>query len=407
MVSGSDRSDSALLEDLRGQGINVSLHQDGSAVPADVELFVYSEAIPEDAEERVKATKLGVRQISYCQALGELSCEYTVIAVCGTHGKSSTTAMAAKVLVDAGFDPTVVVGTKTPDLGGRNWRKGESDLFLLEACEYRRSFLHLSPSMILMTNADGDHFDSFGSIEEYQQAFVSFVSKLSEDGLLITHMDDPDCARIAEEAGTLVRDADEEVMPVLAVPGRHMSENAQLVMALADTLGIDPDATRASLLAYQGAWRRMEPKGDTVHGVPVFDDYAHHPREIRATIAALCNAYPDRRLVCVFQPHTHDRTIKLYDEFLGAFTDADLVVVSDIYNARNDIETGIVDVEKFVTDLAKASDVETISGRSLTETERLLRQDILRAGDLLLVMGAGDVTALAGTMVVETYGKSL
>ncbi|MDD5469613.1 MAG: Mur ligase domain-containing protein, partial [Candidatus Peribacteraceae bacterium] len=179
---GSDRVESTMTAALSGEGIAVSCEQDGSHIPEDCDLFVYSEAIPQDAPERRKAAELGIRQCSYFQALGELSRDSRVIAVCGTHGKSSTTAMAAKVLMDAGQDPTVVVGTTSPDLGGQNWRKGGSDLFLLEACEYRRSFHHLSPDIILMTNADGDHFDAFASVEEYQQAFVDFLRLLPEGG---------------------------------------------------------------------------------------------------------------------------------------------------------------------------------------------------------------------------------
>src|SRR3989344_2888210 len=153
-VLGSDRSDSALLDDLRSQGITVILKQDGSGVPADVDLFVYSEAIPEDAPERARARDLGIPERSYPEAVSELTKDHRLIAVCGTHGKSSTTAMITRLLLETGHDPTVIIGTKCKELNGRNWRRGKSDLFVLEACEYRRSFLNYSPDILLLTNCE-------------------------------------------------------------------------------------------------------------------------------------------------------------------------------------------------------------------------------------------------------------
>src|SRR3989344_4301106 len=203
-VSGSDRTLSDITKDLSGQGIAVSDVQDGFKVPRDADLFVYSEAIPADAPERKKAQEYGIRQLSYFAALGEMSKDYRVVAICGTHGKSSTTAMVAKTLIEAGLDPTVVVGTKVPQLQGRNWRRGESDLFVLEACEYRGSFLHLHPSIILMTNVDGDHFDAYPTIEAYRQAFADFIGRLPAHGVFITHCEDRDCGKLAKASGKIV-----------------------------------------------------------------------------------------------------------------------------------------------------------------------------------------------------------
>ena len=398
-VLGSDRSDSALIHDLREQGIDIVLSQDGSHVSDDCELFVYSEAIPEASPERMRAQALSIPQLSYFQALGELTSDFRVVAVAGTHGKSSTTAMAARVLIDAGLDPNVIVGTKMHELDGRNWRKGASPLFVVEACEYRRSFHALSPEIILLTNADGDHFDYYRSQEDYEQAFVDFVKRLPPDGLVITHGADPVCASIAERGERRVIDADAVPLPTLATPGLHMQQNAQLVLALAEELKIDRDQALASLAGYAGSWRRLEVRGETSGGVTVIDDYGHHPAEIRSTIQALLGAYPGRRLVVVFQPHTHDRTRKLYDAFTRSFTGAAVVIIPNIYDARPDRESGAVDVGAFVRDIAAGSRVQAIDGRSLPETERLLREKILQAQDVLLVLGAGNVTELAGRMI--------
>lgn len=403
-VAGSDRADSAVLQDLRSQGIFVSLVQDGSAIPPDAELFVYSEAVPPESPERRRARECGIPEQSYFQALGELSKPFRVIGVCGTHGKSSTTAMAARVLMEAQRDPSVIVGTKLRELAGRNWRNGGSQLFLVEACEYRRSFLALSPSIILLTNADGDHFDYYKSQEDYEQAFVDFVKRLPADGAVITHGFDPVCRSIAERGGRRMIDVDVLPLPVLSTPGVHMQQNGQLVLALARELGIAEDQARSSLAGYSGCWRRLEVRGETEEGVMVIDDYGHHPTEVRATLSALLEAYPGRRLVVVFQPHTHDRTLKLYREFTQAFRGASLVIIPNIYDVRRERDSGTVDVGAFVSDVRRESGVEVIDGHSLEETEQLLRRQILRSGDVLLTLGAGDVTELAGKMIEGSRG---
>jgi len=401
-ILGSDRSESELLNDLRSQDISVALNQDGTFLPEDLDLFVYSEAIPRDAPERLRAEELGVKSISYFQALGEFSRDYTVLAVCGTHGKSSTTAMAARVLIDSGIDPTIVVGTKLVELNGRNWRKGESDFFLLEACEYRRSFLNLSPNVVLLTNADGDHFDAFDSIEDYQKAFVDFLDLVPMDGAIYTHLSDPDCAKIASEVTrTPVHDVDIFPLPNLSVPGDHMRQNGQLVLGLAEHLGIEQESALISLKQYNGCWRRMELVGTTAADIPVIDDYAHHPREVQATIAAAREAHTGKRLVCVFQPHMHDRTIKLYKEFLQCFRGADLLLLTDVYDARSDVETDRVDMEKFVQDIRENSGVDARYSGDLSQTKSLLANEVLQKGDILLCMGAGDITSMARSFVAD------
>jgi UDP-N-acetylmuramate--alanine ligase len=397
-VLGSDRSDSPIIEDLQSLGIHVFLNQDGSCVPSDCDLFVYSEAIPVDAPERVRARDFGIVSQSYFHALGELTKDSFVIAVCGTHGKSSTTAMTAKVLIDALKDPSVVVGTKMKELNGRNWRKGKSDIFVVEACEYRRSFHYLSPDIALMTNVDGDHFDSFKDIDDYQEAFVTFLKRLPQEGIVITHGNDDEARGIAEASGKTIIDADSYDVPAVGVPGEHMRQNARLAFAAAKYLSISDEDIVASLKGFSGTWRRMEMKGTTRIGAIVIDDYGHHPKEITATLSAMREAYKDQRIVCVFQPHTHDRTLKLYDEFVRSFTDCDMVIIPNIYNARSDIETGMVDVPSFVADIAKQSKVEAIDGIGIDHTYDLL-QKIHTGNDVIIAMGAGNITDLAAKLV--------
>lgn len=369
-------------------------------MPSDADVFVYSEAIPVEAPERKRAKELGIPQKSYPEALGDLSKGHTVIAVCGTHGKSSTTGMAARLLMHSGRDPTIVVGTKLKELEGRNWRKGrDGGIFLLEACEYRNSFHHYNPSIILMTTCDGDHFDFYKSIEDYRASFIAFIHRLPSNGTLITHLGDPDCRAIADASDRTVIDADTEPLIALKTPGRHMQGNAQLVLALAKLLGIPDKQAQSAVSGYAGSWRRLELKGTFGNGIPVIDDYGHHPREIRATLDALIAEYPGRRIICAFQPHTHDRTLKLYQEFTECFRGIDTVVVTNVYEARKDIETEKVDLPAFIKDIEKASHVRCVDGCGIAETEKMLKGEVLRSGDVLVCMGAGDITGLASSMV--------
>lgn len=405
-VSGSDCIASVLLDALQGQGIPIALQQDVTAVPEDTDLFVYTLALPEGHPEWRRAQELGIKQQTYFEALGDLArmSEKTLIAVCGTHGKSSTTAMAAKMLIEAGSDPSVILGTKTADLGGRNWRKGDGKYFLAEACEYRRSFLHLSPSIILLTNVDGDHFDAFSDLQDYQRAFQEFLARLPSDGILITHSCDEDVESIVQYAKARklrVVDADTFLSPTLTVPGEHMRENARLVLALAEVLGIGEKRAEHSLRNYAGSWRRMEIRGETSGGVLVIDDYGHHPREVAATLQALREKYAKRRILCVFQPHTHDRTIKLYREFTKAFTDADIVIIPNIYDARPEISETSVHVATFVADIAHGSNVEAYDGQSFEQTVSLLQEHLLQPGDVFVTMGAGDVWRIAQQLTTD------
>lgn len=399
-VSGSDSGNTRLLKDLRDQGMRVATVQDGSALSPDTDLFVYSEAVPSHHPERERARALGIPSSSYFQALGDLSRPSFVIAVCGTHGKSSTTAMAARVLLSAGRDPTVVVGTKVPELDGRNWRKGGGEIFLLEACEYRKSFHFLSPDLILLTTIDGDHFDYYTDISAYEEAFRDFFCRLPAEGALVVHGDDPASLRVAKAAGRTLVNADLHPLPVLSVPGRHMRENARLVLGMVDVLGTPVDTALSSLAGFQGTWRRMEVKGIRHDDVLVVDDYAHHPREILATIEALRERYPERRMVCVFQPHTHDRTRKLYRDFTQAFRGAEIVVIPHVYAVRTENDTEDIDLPTFLHDIREGSGSSVFGGLTLEETATFLNEEVLNPGDLLLCMGAGDITVLAERMMM-------
>jgi len=398
-VSGSDRSDSAILTDLQSQGVATYLEQNGKLIEKNIELLVYSEAVPESSPERRKAKELGIRQYSYFEALGELTRGKDVIAVSGTHGKSSTTAMLARIFTELGADPNVVVGTKMKEFNGRNWRKGAGDLWILEACEYRRSFLHLEPKTLVITNVDGDHFDAFKDADDYRSAFVEFASKLPEGGVIVGHGADLAVRDIANRSKKTFIDADAEALISMKTPGLHMQMNAQLALAVSRLRGLPVGDAERALQDFQGTWRRMEMKGTSPIGVTVIDDYGHHPTEIRATLSAIKNAYRGKKLVCVYQPHTNDRTLKLWGEFVTAFRDADEVVLTDVYDARPEKDAGQVDMKKLAADIQSGSSGPCIAAGSISQAEAMLRTKILKTGDIALVMGAGDVTELAGRLL--------
>lgn len=399
-VYGSDKTSSAITDDLKSLGVNYSTDQRGIHLPDGLDLFVYSEAIPASAPERIRAKELGVPQQSYFRALGDLTRGTRLICVSGSHGKSSTTAMAAKVLIEAGVNPSVVVGTKMKEFHGRNWRAGDPQFWVVEACEYRRSFQYLDPSTILLTNADGDHFDYFKDHAEYEQAFIDYCRRLPVHGTVFIHGNDPISRRIVEQAQRSFVDVDGEALVSMETPGLHMRMNAQLVLGLARQLGIPLESAKRSLASFSGTWRRMEMKGITERGAIVIDDYAHHPAEIRATLAALKEAYPNRRLVVVFQPHTHDRTLKLWHDFAVAFSVASCVIIPNVYDARPDKDAAKVDLSSFIGAIQQGSGVSVHDGRSIDETEVMLSQ-ILGTDDVVITMGAGDVTMLSGKLAVK------
>ncbi len=399
IVAGSDKTNSALIGELIKENVAVTLQQDGSAINKSYDLLVYSEAIPSTSPERQKALALGIPQQSYFQALGELSKTGRVVAICGTHGKSSTTAMLAKILVDAGKDPNIVVGTKCKDLHGKNWRKGNSDLWIIEACEYRRSFLHLCPSVIIITNIDGDHYDAFSNLSDYHNAFYEFCSKLPKDGTIIVHGNDQQVQKMLEGLGRPVLDSDDGPLPLIGIPGQHMRENGSLALKASHVLEVNEQRALQSLETFSGTWRRMELKGKTKQGCILFDDYAHHPKEIRATLSALREVYDARRILCVYQPHTHDRTKKLWNEFCESFNDADVIIIPNIYDARPDIEDGAVNIPLFVQGIAEKSEVECLDGKGFEETKNILDKYISARDDIVVVMGAGDIGDLAEELV--------
>lgn len=380
-VTGSDGSASRITEDIAQEGIVVHIGHTASSVEEGTALVIYSIAVKDTNPELMAARKKGIPCMTYPEALGLLTKEYTTIAVCGTHGKTTTTAMIASMMKACGKNPTVIVGSLLSE-GGTNFIQGDSEYLIVEACEYKRSFLNLNPTHIVVTNIDEDHLDYYKDLADIKSAFQEFVDKLPAQGNLVTHAD-VDLLTLGKKINADVIDTSTLELSVL---GEHNKSNAQLVLALAETLSLSEDAARKGLLAFRGTWRRLEYKG-IWHDIALYDDYGHHPREIQATLQALREKYPHGKynLIAVFQPHLYSRTKLLLDDFSTSFFDADKICIMPIYAARE------VDDET----ISSLDLVEKTTNAIAMETFEEIKKYVLgrpHYNTVLVTIGAGDVS---------------
>ena len=379
-VSGSDSSTSRITDDLQKEGVTFYTGHNTAHLSEEIDLVIYTIAVTENNPELKMARARGVTCMTYPEALGLLTQEYTTIAVCGTHGKTTTTAMIASMLNGCGINPTVIVGSLLAE-GGTNFIQGDSEYLVVEACEYKRSFLNLHPKYIVVTNIDEDHLDYYKDLKDIESAFQSFTDLLPSDGVLITHKD----TILQTNAKKVDADILDGNTIELSVLGEHNKENAKLALTLAHVLGLNDTNARTGLQSFTGTWRRLEYKG-TQKGAIMYDDYGHHPREIQATLQALREKYKAGKfkLVAVFQPHLFSRTKLLLDEFATAFTLADKICVLPIYAAREkDDET--ISSHDLVEKMDNAIYMETFD-----EVKKYIEKNC-HSGSVVLTIGAGDV----------------
>ena len=429
-VSGSDMKQSDITDHLARLGAKISFgHRAENVDQAD--LVVYSAAIADTNPEMMRAKELGIPLVPRAGVLGTLMSEYgTSIAVSGTHGKTTTTSMISLILENAEKDPTILVGGELAEIGG-NVQVGNGDYFVTEACEYRDSFLNLRPKMEIILNIDSDHLDYFKDIEHIVQSFDKFAGFVPAEGCIIAYDANPFVKRILagrqniitygynENSSYWASDVSfEDGMPRfhvhhdgedlgeirLHVPGEHNILNALAATACCRELGI-PMATIAETLdKYTGLQRRFDMKGVFGPGVKLVDDYAHHPTEIRATLAA-ADKLPHHKLWVVFQPHTYTRTLALFDRFADAFEKADVIILADIYAAR---EKDIYNIssEKLANAIQKEhpdKDVHYFS--DFAEIADFVRSHV-EEGDLVITMGAGDVYKVGDMILEKENGKA-
>jgi len=396
-VSGSDREESPTTELLAKSGIAVSIGHDGCLIPADTELIIYSDAVWPDNPERMRGKEMGVREISYYEALGEVSKGMRTIAVGGTHGKTTTTGMLAKILSDAGASPNAIVGSIVKDFHS-NFLAGTSDLFVVEACEYKDHILKLSPEILVITNIEYDHTDFFPSLAAVQETFRKAAEAVPPHGVIVANLEDANVAPILKNVRARVIDYSKKAVGSLQLNGEFNRENARAALAgaLVAVPDLSPEASVHSLSQFQGSWRRFEYKGETANGAQVYDDYAHHPTAIRKTIEAAREKFPGKKIVVAFHPHLYSRTRDLKEGFAKALALADESFIAPIYAAREKPDPE-------VSNEALAAAVRAEGGNSTALDFAGIRDALLKYGDdtVVFTMGAGDIYKVAEQITDE------
>lgn len=426
-VSGSDQTLSPAAIELANAGVRVAEGHSAHNVEG-VDLVIRSSAITDDNIEVQAARAAGTPVLKRAEFLENLTRDKTVIAVAGTHGKTTTTAMTAWALTQLGMDPSYIIGGILKNLGN-NAHSGKGKWFVIEADEYDQMFIGLKPDWMIVTNVEHDHPDCYPSVEEYHNAFTRFVSQLKPGGALLACLDDPGASAMLEalpqgcRAVTYGLDARADYSAIAAggqnrasptqfeivhhppesepviltticlqLPGRHNLSNALAVTALMHLLGMPPNKVAEALASFSGTVRRFELRGES-NGVTIIDDYAHHPTEIKATLSAARSRYAGRRIWAVWQPHTFSRTQALLEDFCAAFDDADQVLVTEIYPARE--KPGSFSASQVVERMAHPAVRFT---PTLAETSRHLLQHV-QPGDVVLVLSAGDADRIGGEVL--------
>ncbi|MCL4079104.1 UDP-N-acetylmuramate--L-alanine ligase [Coriobacteriia bacterium Es71-Z0120] len=423
-VTGSDLKESRYAKALADLGVPVAIGHAAENL-GDPDVVVVSSAIPESNPELVEARQRGLPVWSRAQMLAHLGKGLKTLAVAGTHGKTTTSSMLATVLAALGKDPTFLIGGELNDMGS-NARSGSGEFYVVEADESDGSFVELDPFVAVITNIEADHLDHYGSLDEVVAAFGDFIAKTADDGTVVVCGDDPKLAHVARERSrarvvTYGSGDDVEVRfrPLeqrgsgwafdvsfpdgtgvecrTAVPGLHNVSNATAVLAAVWALALDVEAAARAVAGFSGVRRRFERVGE-VDGIVVVDDYAHHPTEVRATLRAARQSSGARRIIAVFQPHRYTRTAALEREFGEAFVEADRVVLLDVYAAGEAPIPGVSG--KSVLDALLEHDPRTQAAYFPHRAEiapYIARS--ARAGDLVMTLGAGDVTLLARDIV--------
>lgn len=388
-VSGSDSSSSIITKELKRLGAKIFLGHNASHIKSNTDLVIYTLALSPDNPELKKSAKLEIPTLSYPEALGLISKDKYTIAVSGAHGKTTTTAMIGKILLDAKKEPTIVVGSLLKKQNS-NFVAGRGEYFVCEACEYKESFLNLSPKIIVITNIDNDHLDYYKNLDNIKKAFAKFAGKLNKNNFLVCSKKDSNLKEVIKKTKARVFDyAKVSVKGLkLKIPGEHNIKNAQTALAVARILKISPSISLKALNNFTGTWRRFEYKGRTRKGVLVYDDYGHHPTEIKATLKAAREFLKNKKLWCVFQPHLYSRTKLLIKDFAKSFGDADYVIVADIYAAREKEDKRING--KKLAQAIKKHNPNTRYIKSFNAIEKFLRKSA-RKGDVVITMGAGDI----------------
>ena len=414
-VSGSDLRPSVLIDRLVAMGATVAYGHDAANVPAESRLVVTTAAAADDNPELAEARRRGLPVLLRAEMVAKLMEGKRVVAVAGAHGKTTTSSLIALILVKAGREPMYLLGGESRDLGGHAaW--GHGDICVVEADEYKRAFHEYTPDIAVITNVEPDHLDYYGTAEAYSEAFVQFGKRVSEGGLILACADDPGARYVSDVLGddpmrhetygiegvrywmakNITLTADGVSFDVTRggrsvgtlhgpVPGEHFVRNALAACAVALSLEVPFNVIADAVASFEGARRRFETVGEA-GGVLVMDDYAHHPTEVRATIAAALRAFPERRVIGIYQPHTYSRISYLWDEWLTCWKGLSALVVLETYAAREAPLPG-----RSAADLAAAiTGVETVYAKDFDDAAAKAKA-LARPGDVVFTIGAGDV----------------
>jgi len=415
-VSGSDRALSEVTERLKQLGAQVFEGHRAENVGADVDTVVYSSAVAPDNPELVEALQRKIPVVRRAEMLAEVMRLKYGIGIAGTHGKTTTTSMISLVLMEGGLDPTVIVGGKLSGLGGTNARLGKGEFIVVEADEFDRSFLSITPTIAVLTTLETDHLDCYRDLEDIKGAFIQFASKVPFYGFIVLSLDEPALLDIMPQLSKkkivtyglnpqadvqavdirhkenvsiymLVQNGEDLGQIALQVPGKHNVQNSLAAVAVGLQLGIPFEKIKTGIEKFTGVYRRWEKKGE-VDGITVYDDYAHHPTECRATLSGVKSGWR-RRVVCVFQPHLYSRTRDFYEEFGKSFLLSDVLIVTDIYPAREEPIQGITG-ELIVNAAKQYGHKEVHYVQDKKRIPEVLRS-LTRSGDIVITMGAGDI----------------
>lgn len=399
IVSGSDMQENTVTNELEKIGIPVSFGQNINLIPADVDLIVYTIALEVYDPELLKEIKnLSIPVISYPEALEVVTKDKYTIAVSGTHGKTTTTAMIGHVLKEVGKDPSVIVGSLL--IGSKsNFVQGSTDLFIVEACEYKRSFLHIHPKILVITNIDEDHLDYYKDIEDIENAFNELARKVPKDGVIIADQSDPRIERALQGVMAPILDYKSFFTKrILKIPGIHNQLNASAAVSVCHYLSVDTKRVDRALETFPGTWRRFEERGILPSGAKIYDDYAHHPKEVETTLKGFRELYPKSlyKLTVLFQPHLFSRTKVFLEDFAKAFTEANKVIVLPIFPAR-EVDDGSISADI----LAKRMQAHITDATSTTFEEAIdmLQKTSFNSHDIIITMGAGEAYRIGDALL--------
>lgn len=404
-ISGSDLSSSEITDSLQKLGIKIFIgkHKEKN-LQKDVDLVVYSPAIEKKNPEILKAERLKIKTLSYPQALGELTKNHFTIAVCGSHGKSTVAAMIGLILTKAKLDPTVIVGTKVREFGNSNCRVGKSKYLVIEADEYKESFLNYWPKIIVLLNMEFDHPDYFKNLNHYISAYKKFVSHLPENGILVANRDDKNTYKTFSKRKeglvlfSLKQKEAKKIKKILKIPGIFNVSNALASLAVARQLKIPETIIFKSLSQFRGTWRRLDERKTKLLGtdikITLINDYGHHPTQIRETIGAIKEKFFQKKIILIYQPHQYQRTFYLKKEFIKVFRKIKIekVIITDIYTVPGRESKEImkkINSQKLVKEIRKNWVVYLPREKIFS-----FLKDYLSGEEVVVLMGAGDIYGL-------------